>query len=199
MSVAMSTSPQDELRLGSPPNAEVASLSMLSQTAEYALRVIVFLATLRGTPATTNQIAAATRVPAGYLAKILQSLVRAKLIRSQRGRGGGSVLARDPAQISVHNVIIAIAPFPRIDACPLDLPSHGTNLCPLHRRLDNAMAMVEQAFREAMIADLLAESTTSIPLGDVESNPAAAARAAELAFPVEVNVPKRRPPKSKNR
>jgi Rrf2 family protein len=169
---------------------------MLSQTAEYALRVIVFLATLRGTPATTNQIAAATRVPAGYLAKILQSLVRAKLIRSQRGPGGGSILARDPAHITVHDVITAIAPLPRIDTGPLDLPSHGTNLCPLHRRLDNAMAMVEQAFRDSLISDLLAESTTSIPLTELESNAAAATRAAEAVFPVartvQLNVPKRR-------
>jgi Rrf2 family transcriptional regulator, nitric oxide-sensitive transcriptional repressor len=169
---------------------------MLSQTSEYALRVIVFLGSLRGAPATTNQIAAATRVPAGYLSKILQTLVRAKLVHSQRGPGGGSVLTRDPAQITVYDVITAIDPLPRIETCPLNLPSHGTKLCPLHRRLDNAIALVEQAFRESRIADLLAEPTTSIPLTDIEANSAAATRAAEAAFPVErtvpLNLPKRR-------
>jgi Rrf2 family nitric oxide-sensitive transcriptional repressor len=172
---------------------------VLSQTAEYALRVVVFLGTLRSQPATTSQIAAATRVPFGYLSKILQSLSRAKIVRSQRGLGGGSVLARDPADLSVYDVITAIAPVPRIESCPLELKSHGTNLCPLHKRLDNAMAMVERAFRESLIADLLTETTTSIPLRDLDTSPAAATRAAEAAFPVQqpiqLNVAARKAPK----
>jgi Rrf2 family protein len=158
---------------------------MFSQTAEYALRVVVFLGTLRGEPATTVQIAAATRVPAGYLSKILQSLARAKLVLSQRGLHGGSVLGRDPASISVYDVVTAISPLPRIQTCPLGLVSHGTNLCPVHRRLDDAVAMVEKSFRESSIADLLTQATTSIPLVELPSNPAAATRAAEAAFPVE--------------
>src|SRR5262245_46026992 len=120
---------------------------MFSQTAEYALRVVVFLGTLRGTPATTRQIAAATRVPEGYLAKILNSLVRARLVLSQRGPGGGSVLAREPAAMTIFDVVNAIAPLPRITTCPLGLASHGTNLCAVHRRLDDAIAMVEKVFR----------------------------------------------------
>src|SRR3954470_11607335 len=115
---------------------------MFSQTAEYALRVIVFLGTLRGAPATTKQIAAATRVPEGYLAKILQSLGRAGLVQSQRGLHGGSVLARDPAEVTIYDVVTASSPLPRIRTCPLGLPSHGTKLCAVHRRLDDALAMV---------------------------------------------------------
>src|SRR5829696_2202110 len=122
---------------------------MFSQTAEYALRVIVFIGTLRGEPATTKQIAAATRVPEGYLAKILQSLSRAGLVQSQRGLHGGSVLARDPADVTIYDVVTAISPLPRILTCPLGLPSHGSKLCPVHRRLDDAVAMVEKAFRES--------------------------------------------------
>jgi Rrf2 family protein len=162
---------------------------MFSQTAEYALRVVVFLGTLRGVPATTRQIAAATRVPADYLSKILQSLARGGVVRSQRGLGGGSVLARDPGELTVFDVVEIIAPLPRIQTCPLGLPSHGTKLCPLHRQLDDALALVEAAFRNATIADLLADPSTSIPLVDVGENSAAATRAAEAAFPVEQRVP----------
>ena len=157
---------------------------MFSQTAEYALRVVVFVGTLRGEPATTRQIAAATRVPEGYLAKILQSLGRAGLVKSQRGLHGGSVLSRDPKDVSVYDVVTAISPLPRILTCPLGLASHGTRLCPVHRRLDDAVAMVEKSFRESSIADLLAEPTTSIPLRDLPDNAPAATRAAEIAFPV---------------
>src|SRR5688500_11932863 len=125
---------------------------MFSQTAEYALRTVVFLGTLRNRPATTSQIAAATQVPIGYLFKILNSLVRAGIVSSQRGPGGGSVLARSPAKLTVFEVVTAIAPLPRIHTCPLGLASHGIRLCPLHRKLDDAMATVEQAFRQSRIA-----------------------------------------------
>jgi Rrf2 family transcriptional regulator, nitric oxide-sensitive transcriptional repressor len=161
---------------------------MISHTAEYTLRVVVFLATLRNVPATTRQIAAATRVPEGYLAKILQSLSRAKLVRSQRGLHGGSVLAKDASTLSVFDVIEAVSPMARIRECPLGLESHGTNLCPLHRRLSDASLMVEQAFRSSTIQDLIAEPTESIPLGDLGHNAVAATRAAEIVFPVETTV-----------
>jgi Rrf2 family protein len=157
---------------------------LFSQTSEYALRVVVFLATLRGKPATTRQIAAATKVPVGYLSKILQNLSRYGLVSSQRGLHGGSVLARDPAELSVFDVVTAVAPIPRILTCPLGLKSHGTRLCPLHKRLDDALAMVEKAFQQSSIADIMSESTGSIPLEELGINEAAGDRAAEIVFPV---------------
>ena len=134
---------------------------MLSQTAEYALRIVAFLAGTGESPQTTAQIAAGTRVPIGYLAKVLQALSRAGLVRSQRGLHGGSVLARPAQEISIYDVVEAVDPINRIRTCPLGLRSHGSALCPLHRRLDNALAMVEGAFRATTIAELLAESSTS--------------------------------------
>ncbi len=137
---------------------------MFSQTAEYALRVAVYLGSLAGKPATIRQIHNATRIPEGYLAKVLQSLGRARLIKSQRGLHGGSVLAVQPEQLSVYDVMQAVHPFERITECPLGLKTHGANLCPLHKRLDQALAMVQQAFKDSSIADLLSEPTNSKPL-----------------------------------
>lgn len=158
---------------------------MLSQTSEYTLRVVVFLGRLDGQAATARQIAAATRVPEGYLVKILQILSRAGFVRSQRGLHGGSVLARDPATISVYDVIQAVAPLPRIRNCPLGLESHGAHLCPLHRRLDNAMEMVENAFRHSTIADILEEGGEDVELSQLPGDRKAAVRAAEAVFPVK--------------
>ena len=139
---------------------------MISQTAEYALRVIVHLASLNGAPATIRQIAQATRIPEGYLAKVLLLLSRARLIRSQRGLHGGSVLVRPPEQIAILDVVQAVDPIKRITTCPLGIASHGAGLCPLHRRLDQAIAQVEQAFAQSTIAELLGEATRSKPLCD---------------------------------
>lgn len=139
---------------------------MFSQTAEYALRTIVWLAARSDTAQTTQQIAEATKVPRGYLSKILQSLGRAGLVHSQRGLHGGFTLAVDPDELSPLDVIDAIDPIRRIERCPLGLASHAVGLCPLHKRLDDAIAQVREVLGEARISELLGEPTRSSPLCD---------------------------------
>lgn len=135
---------------------------MISQTVEYALRAAVYLADQEG-PHTAQQIAERTKVPLPYLSKVLQGLCRAALVKSQRGVGGGFILAVPAGALTILEIINAVDPLPRIRQCPLGLPSHVA-LCPLHRRLDDAMAMVEQAFRQSTVAELLAEPSASRPL-----------------------------------
>lgn len=131
---------------------------MLSQTSEYALRAAAFLAREEGIPHTAQEIAAATQVPAGYLAKVLQQLARAGVVRSQRGVGGGFVLARPPDAVSVLEVLNVVDPIQRIARCPLGLPEHAEVLCALHRKLDDAYAVVEASFRDSSLADLVRTS-----------------------------------------
>ena len=137
---------------------------MISQTAEYALRAIAHLAGQPDEAQTTQQIAEVTHVPLSYLSKVLQALARAGLIRSQRGLHGGFLLLKHPETLTVYDVVQAVDPLQRITTCPLGLKAHGTHLCPLHRRLDDALSLVEQSFRDSTMADLLREPTTSKPL-----------------------------------
>ncbi len=127
---------------------------MISRTAEYALRAAVCLAEADGQPLTTAQISEATQVPVDYLAKVLRALGRAKLVHSRRGLNGGYNLTRDINAIRVLDVINAVDPVERIVACPLGIVGH-TKLCPLHRRLDDAIALVEQSFSETLVAELI--------------------------------------------
>ncbi len=128
---------------------------MISQTAEYALRAIVFMAETHDEAHTNQQIAAATKVPAGYLSKVLQGLTRSGLVVSWRGLGGGFALAKAPEEMTILEIVDAVDPLPRIHSCPLQIKEHGTNLCALHRRLDEATAQVEKTFRETTVAELL--------------------------------------------
>ena len=137
---------------------------MISQTVEYALRAIVCLAATPDQPQTAKQMAAATRVPLPYLSKVLQGLAREGLVDSQRGLHGGFTLARSPETLTVLDVVNAVDPLPRLRDCPLGIRSHGANLCPLHRRLDDAVAMVERSFAATTVAELLRTPTTSHPL-----------------------------------
>lgn len=139
-------------------------IPVLSQSVEYALRAVCFLADRSPEPQTTRQIAKVTKVPAAYLSKILQQLGRAGIVRSQRGASGGMALAKPPSELTILAVVNAVDPITRIRECPLELAAHGVNLCPLHRRLDNALATVENAFGATTLAEVLAEPTESIPL-----------------------------------
>ena len=128
---------------------------MLSQTTEYALRAIICLAQNDGIPHTATQIAECMKVPYDYLAKVMQGLGRAGLVHAQRGRGGGFLLAVRPDRMTVLDVVRAVDPIRRIKTCPLGLPQHKDALCPLHRKLDEALAAVESAFATTCIADVL--------------------------------------------
>jgi DNA-binding IscR family transcriptional regulator len=80
-------------------------------------------------------------------------------------------LVKSPSELTVLDVVNAVEPIERIATCPLGLASHGTRLCPLHRRMDNALASVEKAFASTTMAEVLAEPTTSIPLCDFPAGP----------------------------
>lgn len=137
---------------------------MISQTAEYALRAIVYLADNPTEAQTAEAIARGTKVPVGYLAKIMQGLARSGLVTSQRGLYGGFTLARAPKDLSIYDVVQAVDPIVRIHECPLRLEGHNTNLCPLHRGLDNAMAAVEMMFKKLTIHQVLNQPQSTKPL-----------------------------------
>ena len=137
---------------------------MISQTTEYALRAVVWLAANPEKPLTAQQIAEATRVPAGYLAKVLQGLSRAGLLHSQRGLGGGFTLARTPDTLTMWEVVQAVDPLKRIHECPLGFEAHGAQLCQLHKQLDSAIASIEEAFSACTISKLIDPTGVSSPL-----------------------------------
>ncbi len=137
---------------------------MLSQTVEYALRAVVHLAQHAPDAQKTSEIAAATKVPAAYLSKVLQGLRGQEIVRMQRGIGGGVSLARSPDELTILDVVNAVDPIQRITTCPLELASHGVKLCALHRRMDNAIMEMENAFRSTSLTELLQDPNPSVPL-----------------------------------
>lgn len=138
---------------------------MISKTAEYGLRVMAWLARAAPSPQITREIAEGTQVPAAYLSKVIQGLLRAGLVDAKRGRhGGGVTLAVSPEETTILDVLEALDPPRRIKECPLGPGYHGRDLCPLHRRLDDAMETVERALGQSTLAEILAEPSPSQPL-----------------------------------
>jgi Rrf2 family protein len=146
---------------------------MFSNTVEYALRAVVYLAYEAPQARTTNEISEATKLPRDYLSKILQGLSKKGIVQTQRGVGGGISLAKSPAELTILDVVNAVEPIKRILVCPLGLASHGVRLCPLHKRMDRALESVEDAFRSTTLAEVLAEPSESVPLCDGAATPQA--------------------------
>lgn len=146
---------------------------MFSQTVEYALRAVVYLAYESPEARTTEQIHQATQVKKAYLSKILQGLAKKGIVTTQRGVGGGVALAKAPDQLTILDVVNAVEPIERIKTCPLGLQSHGVRLCPLHKRMDAALESVETAFGSTSLAEVLAEPSKSVPLCDGLPSPQA--------------------------
>jgi len=115
---------------------------VLSNTAEYALRIMITLAEAEDDPLTSERIAEITRVPGDYAVKVLQWLGRANMVRGQRGRKGGFRLDCDPKTTSLLDVVNVIDPLERISTCPLGREAHQDGLCPLHSRLDEVVGIL---------------------------------------------------------
>ena len=127
---------------------------MISKTTEYALAASVCLAGAEGS-LTAGQIADTCRLPLGYLSKVLRLLARAGIVSSRRGPTGGFHLRRPPEAITLLEVIRAVDPFERIKVCPLGVPRHEDHLCPLHKRLDSAVELLEGCFANTTLAELV--------------------------------------------
>lgn len=82
---------------------------LLNLTAVYGLRAMAVLAALApGESLNAKALSERTGVPQQYLSKVMRKLVIAKLVRSQRGHGGGFHLLRPAAGIRLADVLRAI-------------------------------------------------------------------------------------------
>ena len=128
---------------------------MLSNTAEYALRAVLFLAD-RGGPASVDEIARQLQVPRNYLSKTLHRLAQEGVLASTRGKGGGFRLAVDPHRLKLLRVV---APFDQISGerrCLLGRPQcSDRNPCPAHLQWRAASERVSEFFRDRTVGDLV--------------------------------------------
>ncbi len=142
---------------------------MLSQTTEYALRAMTCLAIGQGERVSSATLADMTQAPPDYLAKVLQLLTRAGLVAGRRGVGGGYRLAKPADQIRLLDVVRATTELDRITTCPLGLPNHGKNLCPLHKKMDEAAKAVIEIMDDITLHDLLNQPGENKPLCNADT------------------------------
>jgi Rrf2 family protein len=122
--------------------------SRISTKSEYAIKALVRLALADGAgPVSARDIVAFTGVPPKFLEQVMADLRQGGLVESQRGKGGGYVIARDPANVTFADVIDLIDG--RRDAPATRAGSPGSNGGKARMRGgDQAEALVAPVWRE---------------------------------------------------
>jgi Rrf2 family protein len=107
---------------------------ILSRTSQYALQALVFLAMQPvGKPILNREIANQLGVPTAYLAKIMQDLAKAKLVRSFRGQRGGFCLKDGAERVSLGEIISLTEGREFAYSCMLGMKDcAGDTPCPVH-------------------------------------------------------------------
>lgn len=134
--------------------------SMISKTAAHTITALAALARLpEGEYAGAFDIAMQIGAPPNYLGKLLKTLADSGLLESQKGKGGGFRLARDPADISLFQVIEPIDPVSRWLRCFLGGSQCSDEYaCPVHHRWSVVRDAYLQFLEEISIADLTAQA-----------------------------------------
>ncbi len=97
----------------------------LTRASDYAIRGVVYMSMQpEGSIVVIPEVAREMDVPVGFLARIFQSLSRAGIVISHRGKKGGYSMARGPVDVTLCDVIEAVEGDIRLNLC-LD----GYNAC----------------------------------------------------------------------
>ena len=80
----------------------------VSKAACFGIYALTLMARARGKSVSASEVARTFNISEAHVAKVLQQLVRSRLVRGTRGVGGGYQLVGDPAQISMLDVVECI-------------------------------------------------------------------------------------------
>ena len=142
-------------------------IMQITRASDYAVRVMIHLAGLP--PSSTVQqaeLSKATEVSGHFLSKVLQQLVRARLIRSQRGSGGGYALCTNAGDVSLLQVVEAIEGPVRLNQCLDEGPScERKSWCPAHEVWAEAQMAIVRVLGGTSMATLAARVRSDQKLG----------------------------------
>jgi len=127
-----------------------------SRSTEYAIRAFVHLAQVpEGKYAMVRQIAEKEKIPAHFLAKILQQLARKGLLRSSKGPTGGFILRLSPKEISLIQLVKALDGLTDYQKCVSGLSECTDDApCGMHDAWKGLRSRIMDYLEQTSIADV---------------------------------------------
>jgi Rrf2 family protein len=131
---------------------------MLSNTSKYAIRAMIYLAINEGNENKTGikKISGELNLPSPFLAKILQTLTKHKLLISSKGPNGGFSLGKIASNITLYEIVTIIEGTDIFDKCLISLRScYQENVpCPMHSKYESIRKEIKQLFQIQDIGSL---------------------------------------------
>ena len=142
----------------------------LTKASEYGILTMVHLAKRPvGQLCDTARIADIERIPSSFLGKLVPLLVRAGLVRSQRGSHGGLELARSPETITLREIVEATEGEIAVNECTSSSPYACFRVgCAVKGALRHAQSRFLEALEEFTLADLARQDTYGMVTGPLD-------------------------------
>jgi len=129
----------------------------MTQSTGYAITALGHVASAGGKAQFIKDIAEATHLPHPYLAKIIHTLARRGLVITRRGVGGGVALAREPQDITLHDIAYALDDPLLEERCMLGAAEcSDERACPAHDFWIHHRSEQITFLRETTLADVAA-------------------------------------------
>ncbi|HWE97466.1 MAG TPA: Rrf2 family transcriptional regulator [Tepidisphaeraceae bacterium] len=136
-----------------------AMAMLYSTTTQYAIRGLSELAGRAGAKKSMmlDELVEGTTLPREFLAKVFQRLVKAGVLTSMKGRGGGFALARPPHEISLMQIIEAADGDSPVNGCVIGLDRCDESMaCPQHDLYKPIRQRLGDYLETTTLADLAA-------------------------------------------
>jgi len=133
---------------------------MLSNTSKYALRAVIYLALYSSEEKKIGirEISRELGIPTPFLGKILQMLVKQKLLNSTKGPNGGFNLLRSSYDITLMDIVEGIDGTDSFDICVIRTSTCSHDIpCSIHDKIAPMRKEMKAVFMTETIADLAAE------------------------------------------
>jgi Rrf2 family protein len=155
-----------------------------SSATEYAIRGLSELAARNADgPVMLDELVAGTGLPRDFVAKIFQKLVRAGILRSAKGRGGGFALARMQHEVTLLSIIEAVEGPQLLDRCVVGLEKCNDQMpCAQH----DLYKPIRQRLRDYLQTTTLADLAASLRTKQAWRRAASTASTATATSPVAV-------------
>ena len=132
----------------------------LSKTSEYAIRVLVFLATRPGELFSVNRLHTELDLPYKYLGRLMSKLAEAGIVSAVQGKQGGFQLARPAHQIFLNQIVATTEALDNFHRCVLGFEEcSDENPCALHSQWAGIQTDIEKMLFNSSLGDLAAQPT----------------------------------------
>ena len=129
----------------------------ITRQTEYAIRGLVELVERKDdVPVRLKDLAEACQVSEAFLAKIFQSLTQKNIIKSHRGVKGGFSLSKDPAKVTLFEIVDICEGGVALNHCMRKVdPCNRSGNCAMSKVWNKAQKSLEAALSETTLADLV--------------------------------------------